>query len=415
MKPETFIQRRKALTQNIPANSLALFFAGDLVPSSADGTYPFVVNRNFFYLTQCEEDGLVLLVQNTNTGLKETLFIKDFNPTHEKWVGRSLKKEEAMALSGIQTIQPLSQLDATLNRLFLTNDLKFLHIDSERMNLKQTGTTAERFAKQLQDAQPNLTIVNLNKTINAMRRIKSEEEVKQIEAAIATTHRALDRMLANLKPGRMEYQVAADFAYQLQLENSSNSFATIAASGSDATILHYVSNSKAVKEGDLLLMDCGATYENYCADITRTYPVSGKFSARQKEIYEIVLKAQEAVIDAIRPGVSFQFLNEIVKEVYRTEAVKAKLIDDPSQVDEIYYHGVSHSLGLDTHDVGSLEGSVLEAGMVITVEPGLYSAKEGVGIRIEDDVLVTPNGRRNLSIAIPKTVADIEAILNPSK
>lgn len=415
MKLETLIQRRSALSTHLEKNSLTLLFSGELVSSTADAHYPFIVNRNFYYLTNLDEDGLVLLIQKTNTGLKETLFVKDYNPLTEKWVGKSLKKEAATQLSGIQTVLPISQFEATLNRLFLTNDLKFFYMDAERMSLKQATTQSEGFAKSIKEAHPALVLVNLNKTINALRRIKNEEEVQAIEAAIDTTKRGLERLLNGLKAGRTEYQAAADFAYQLQLENSTNSFDTIAASGSDATTLHYVSNAKVLKEGDLLLMDCGATHEKYCADISRTYPISGKFSPRQKELYEIVLKAQEAVIEAIRPGVSFQFLNEIVKEVYRSECVKAKLISDPSQVDEIYYHGVSHSLGLDTHDVGSLEGAMLEAGMVITVEPGLYSATEGIGIRIEDDVLVTSNGHRNLSISIPKTVQDIEAYLNPLK
>ena len=168
-------------------------------------------------------------------------------------------------------------------------------------------------------------------------------------------------------------------------------------------------------DGELLLLDCGATFKHYCGDISRTFPVNGKFTERQKEAYEIVLEAQAEVIRAIKPGVTLIQLNEIVRNVYRDRCVQAKMIDDPEQVDEIYYHSVSHSLGLDTHDVGMFEGAVLEPGMVITVEPGLYLEREGIGIRIEDDVLVTEKGCVNLSESILKTVEEIEAFMNLSK
>ena len=415
MNAKQTLKRRQEVLDHLQPNSVALFFSGDLIPSTADEVHSYELNRNFFYLTHCEEDGLILMLQNTGLGKKETLFIKDDNPLHEKWMGRTMKQDEALQRSGIKTILPLSQFETVLNRVFLNNDIQILYIDAERMSLKQRGTAVEHFAHELQEAHPALKIVNLNKNINKKRRIKDEDELKHMSQAIETTHRALNRVLRELKAGRTEYQAAADFSYQLALENKKHAFGTIAASGADATILHYRTNGKILKDGDLLLLDCGSADQYYCSDITRTYPVSGRFTDRQKELYTIVLKAQEAVIDAIKPGVSLQFLNEIVKEVYRQEAVKAKVIDDPSQVEEIYYHGVSHSLGLDTHDVGNFEGSVLEAGMVITVEPGLYSAKEGVGIRIEDDVLVTETGSKVLSSAIEKSIESIEKIMSSSQ
>lgn len=407
--------RREAIFNECPLNSVAVFFAGDLIPSSADAHYPFVINKNFFYLTNLEEDGLILLYQNTANGKKETLFIKDDNPLMEKWIGRSIKKEEAIDCSGIINIQKLSEFEAVLNRLFLTNDITNFYIDSERMSLKQPLTKADRFTSELKEAHPDLTITNLNKRINTYRRKKTKLEVDQMVHAMHVTHKGLNHVLKNLKPGKTEYQVAADFAYVVASENCTHAFDTIAASGEDACILHYVKNQKVLQDGDLILLDLGASYQNYASDITRTYPINGKFSERQKTFYNIVLKAQLAVIDAIQPGVSFQFLNQIVKETYKIECLKAKIIEKEEDVDQVYYHGVSHSLGLDTHDVGTLEGSKLVEGMVITVEPGLYSAIEGIGIRIEDDVLVTKDGCTVLSSFIEKTVEDIEKLMNSSK
>lgn len=414
MKKE-LMSRREAIFNECPLNSVAVFFAGDLIPSSADAHYPFVINKNFFYLTNLEEDGLILLYQNTANGKKETLFIKDDNPLMEKWIGRSIKKEEAIDCSGIINIQKLSEFEAVLNRLFLTNDITNFYIDSERMSLKQPLTKADRFTSELKEAHPDLTITNLNKRINTYRRKKTKLEVDQMVHAMHVTHKGLNHVLKNLKPGKTEYQVAADFAYVVASENCTHAFDTIAASGEDACILHYVKNQKVLQDGDLILLDLGASYQNYASDITRTYPINGKFSERQKTFYNIVLKAQLAVIDAIQPGVSFQFLNQIVKETYKIECLKAKIIEKEEDVDQVYYHGVSHSLGLDTHDVGTLEGSKLIEGMVITVEPGLYSAIEGIGIRIEDDVLVTKDGCNVLSSFIEKTVEDIEKLMNSSK
>lgn len=412
---QDLLLRRETLLNDLPLNSIAVFFAGDLVPSTADAHYPFMINKNFYYLTNLEEDSLILMFTHTATGLKETLFIKDDNPMLEKWVGRSIKKNEAIATSGIKNILKISEFENTLNRVFMSNDITNFFIDSERMSLKKAQTKADQFTNDIKEAHPDLSITNLNKKINTMRRIKTKYEQDLMVKAMHVTHHGLNRVLENLKPGRYEYQVAADFAYQVQSENCTHAFDTIAASGEDACILHYVDNQKECKDGDLILLDLGASYQNYASDITRTYPINGKFSERQKTFYNIVLKAQLAVIDAIQAGVSFQFLNQIVKEIYKVECVKAKIIKSEDDVDQVYYHGVSHSLGLDTHDVGTLEGAKLEAGMVITVEPGLYSAEEGIGIRIEDDVLVTEEGSVVLSSFIEKTVEDIERIMSSKK
>lgn len=415
MKRETIIKRRNELLKENKKGSITVLFSGDLVKRSADSTYPFVVNRNFYYLTNCEEDSLIYIYINTENVSKEILFIKDYNPLEEKWVGKSLTKEEAIHKSGIFIVQPLSQFESIFTRTLARNDVDTIYVDSERDSFKQRLNEAEKFTKKLSDSYPHLKVININQKINLMRTVKSDEEIEEMKNAIEVTREGIEFILKNIKPGRYEYQSAADFEYQCALNNAKLAFDTIVASGKDATILHYVTNQKPLLENDLVLFDLGASVNHYCADISRTFPVSGKFTDRQKTFYTIVLKAQEEVIKAIKPGVTLIQLNEIVRSVYKDECVKANIIESEDQVDQVYYHSVSHSLGLDTHDVGLIEGAVLRPGMVVTVEPGLYSEKESIGIRIEDDVLVTEDGSINLSSSILKTVEEIETYMNLSK
>lgn len=408
MKRETIIKRRNELLKENKKGSITVLFSGDLVKRSADSTYPFVVNRNFYYLTNCDEDSLIYVYINTENVSKEILFIKDYNPLEEKWVGKSLTKDEAIHKSGIFIVQPLSQFESIFTRTLARNDVDTIYVDSERDSFKQRLNEAEKFTKKLSDSYPHLKVININQKINLMRTVKSDEEIEEIKNAIEVTRKGIEFILKNIKPGRYEYQSAADFEYQCALNNATLAFDTIVASGKDATILHYVTNQKPLVENDLVLFDLGASVNHYCADISRTFPVSGKFTDRQKTFYTIVLKAQEEVIKAIKPGITLIQLNEIVRSVYKDECVKANIIESEDQVDQVYYHSVSHSLGLDTHDVGLVEGAVLKPGMVVTVEPGLYSEKESIGIRIEDDILVTEDGSINLSSSILKSVEEIE-------
>jgi len=412
MTQNQYKTRRGHVFATMDEQSCAVFFAGESVKRSSDATYPFSVNRNFFYLTGLDEDGLVLLMIKTSQGTKEILYIKEVNEANEKWIGKSIRKEEASGISDIQLVHTIPQFEQTFSRGIYFNTLNTVYIDAERYDVKSRPFEGENFAKRVKELYPGLTIVNLNTTINGLRSLKSHEEVQQLKSAIEITRHGVEAIMKHLKPGMKEYEAVAHFKFELARHNASESFDTIAASGPEATILHYVKNDRTIKDGELVLFDLGAEYGHYCADISRTFPANGKFSPRQKELYNIVLLAQKRVIEAIKPGVTLLTLNEIVKETYRVEAVKAKVIDTPEQIDEIYYHGVSHLLGLDTHDVGQVEAMVLKPGHVITVEPGLYSAKEGVGIRIEDNVRVTEQGYEILSPDILKEVEAIEAFMS---
>ncbi len=412
MDNQLYINRRERVFAEMEEGSCAVFFAGELVKRSSDSTYPFSVNRNFFYLTGLDEDGLVLQLVKTSQGRKEILYIKEYDATAEKWVGRSIRKEEAIETSGVQVIQVIPQFDAAFARSVNFNTLSIVYIDSERFDTKSRPFEGETFGKKVKDLYPGLTIVNLNTTINGFRSLKTSAEIEALKKAVDITQHGVEAILRNLKPGMKEYEAVAHFNYELSRHNAKPSFDTIAASGPEACILHYVQNDRTINDGELVLFDLGAEYGHYCADISRTFPANGKFTDRQKELYNIVLLAQKRVIEAIKPGVTLQTLNEIVKQTYRVEAVNAKIIDTPEQIDEIYYHGVSHLLGLDTHDVGQVESMVLKPGHVITVEPGLYSKKEKIGIRIEDDVRVTEQGYEILSPNILKEVEEIEAFMS---
>lgn len=410
-----YVERRLDVLKTMEIGSIAVLFSGDLIKRSADATYPFSVNRNFYYLTGLDEDSLILILLKTNTGQKEFLFIKDDNPLMEKWVGKSIKSEEAKTISGITQVLSLSAYESTFGRMIDRNDLSALYIDSERDSLNGRMMEGETFGRKIHKLYPGLKVSNLNHRINELRSIKALEEIDAIKQAIEITRKAVENALSKLKAGRKEYEVVADFNHTVALENSVNAFETIAASGENACTLHYVSNQKTLIDGELILLDLGAAYDHYCADISRTFPINGKFTDRQKTFYSIVLEAQQAVIKAIKPGLSLGELNMVVKQVYAKECVEAKIIEDASKIDTVYYHGVSHFLGLDTHDVGQIDGLTLKPGMVITVEPGLYSATEGIGVRIEDDVLVTENGCEVLSPQILKSIEDIENFMSQFK
>ncbi len=409
------VERRLDVLKSMDTGSIAVFFSGDLIKRSADSTYPFSVNRNFFYLTGLDEDGLIMILLKTQSGQKEFLFIKDDNLLMEKWIGKSIKTEEAKAISGITQVIALSAYESTLGRLIDRNDLSQVYIDTERDSLNGRMMEGEAFGRKIHKHYPGLKVSNLNHKINELRSIKTPEEIDAIKQAIEITDKAIENALSKIKPGCKEYEVVADFNHTLALENSTNAFETIAASGDNACTLHYVSNQKTLVDGELILLDLGAAYHHYCADISRSFPINGKFTERQKTFYSIVLEAQHAVFKAIKPGLTLGELNMVVKQVYAKECVEAKIIEDASKIDTVYYHGVSHFLGLDTHDVGQIEGLTLKPGMVITVEPGLYSLAEGIGIRIEDDVLVTESGCDILSSQILKSIEDIENFMNQSK
>lgn len=408
MKKEFFITNRKNVIKEMKDNSILVIFAGEAPQKSADEAYAFTPNRNFYYLTGSNREKMILMISNINNKISQTLFIEKSDPVLAKWVGERMSSSEASEISGIQDIQYLEDFEASFNRLVLTYEVENLYLDLERREFNSIETRATMFAKLVTERYPQLNIKNIYHVLENLRLIKTEEEVAEIRKAIAITKDGIESLMKNARPGMMEYQIEAYFDFALKCAGVTDyAFKTIAASGANGTVLHYSDNNSKTQDGDLILFDLGAQWNYYNGDISRTFPLNGKFTERQKQIYNLVLKAQLEIIKAIKPGVPFQRLNEITREVLAEGLKELGIIKESAELSKYYYHSVSHYLGLDTHDVGSREAE-LKPGMVLTVEPGLYIAEEKIGIRIEDNVLVTENGNENLSKDIIKSIEDIE-------
>lgn len=411
MNRDFFINNRKKAIETLEDNSIVVLFSGTAPQRSADQSYKFTVNRNFYYLTGLERENFIYFMTKQNDKVEEILFIEEINPDIEKWVGRRMRKEEAQEKSGIVKVQYVEGFKNFFSRILLMSSFENLYLDLEKRGWDSEDSIGIKFAKENKERHPYLNIKNIYHTLSSFRMIKSDEEIVKLSKAVDITNEGIKSIMSNSKPGMKEYQLEAHFDFTIKsLGAQNNAFATIAASGGNAVILHYEENNDDLKDNELVLMDLGAEFDNYCADITRTIPVNGKFTPRQKEIYNIVLKAMEETIAAVKPGLPFSELNKITTRVLTEECKRVGLIKEDSEIGKYYYHGVSHFLGLDTHDVGK-RGVDLEPGMVFTVEPGLYIAEENIGIRIEDDILVTEDGYRNLSEDIIKTVEDIEEFM----
>lgn len=407
-----YSKRRERVFKDLKDNSALMLFSGVAYMKSEDEAYPFDVNRNFYYLTGLEKENMALLLTKINGQLKEYLFILPYDEVLARWVGGRMSKEEATDISGVEVVYDYDELDSFVGRLFnamrLDNNFT-LYFDFWHYTMDQLDTPASKYAKKIKEAYPNVVLKDIYPIITKLRMIKDEYEVTCIKQAIHTTRIGIDQMMKQIRPGANEMMMEGvfDFVLKQNLCNK-NAFKTIAASGQRATILHYSDNNQIMNDGELFLCDLGATFKNYCADISRTFPVNGKFTERQKEIYQLVLNAQEIVRENAKVGVKLRDLNQLVVDYYKEELPKHGLTKD---VSEYYFHGVSHHLGLDIHDVELERGSALVAGNVITNEPGLYIADEGIGIRIEDDLLITGTECEVLSKEIMKSIDEIELFM----
>ena len=411
MSTDFFSNNRKKLIEALDDNSILVLFSGEAPQKSADQQYNYTANRNFYYLTGLERENFILFISKKNNQIKQTLFIEEINPDIEKWIGRRMRKEEAQEISGIEKIEYVDDFKNFFNKVLLANSYEYLYLDLEKRGWDSIDNEGVKFANEVKERYPYLYIKNIFESIAQLRIIKSDEEIEKMTKAVEITNEGIKNILRNMRPGMKEYEMEAYFDFTIKsLGAQSNAFRTIAASGENAVILHYIENRKIVEENELILFDLGAEYDNYCADISRTFPSNGKFTDRQKEIYNIVLKALQETTKAVKPGLPFEELNKICKNILIEECKKIGLIKEDSEINKYYYHGVSHYLGLDTHDVGTRDTN-LAPGMVITVEPGLYIAEEKIGIRIEDDVLVTEDGHKNLSQDIIRTVEEIEEFI----
>ena len=407
-----FTQNRQRLAERMPQNSIAVLFAGKAPCKRGDEYYPFSPDRNFYYLTGIEREDMIFVLAKYGAQTEEILFLPRDNGEMAKWVGANMTPEEAQEVSGISDLRPLDAFTEDFAALVFRQNLTTLCLDMEHRQWADTQTPALRFAAECRANYPAMQFLDLYPIFGDLRLIKTPFELERMRKAMEITRKGLEAMMLHARPNMYEYEMEAYFDFTLMQNGVRHkAFSTIAAAGERATILHYSKNDGIAKDGDLLLVDCGAQYDWYNGDITRTFPVNGKFTPRQRMVYEIVLEGQQKVIDAIRPGLPFSRLNEILKEHYLTALQEIGLAETMEDVTKYYYHGVSHYLGAETHDIGRYISRDLQPGMVLTVEPGLYIPQWEIGIRIEDDVLVTETGCEVMTKDMIKTVDEIEAFL----
>ena len=406
MDKKFYITRREKMANVLPNNSMMILFAGKDVRESEDQSYEFCINRNFYYLTGVNEQNDIFVMVKNEEKAESIMFINRYDELFAKWNGRKMFDHEVTNASGITNIKYIDEFDDFLKE----NKGKYqLYMDIKPNLFAEPLGEAQKLLKDLDN------VMDCHPLIASLRMEKTEEEIEEIKHAISITKKGIDALMQNIQPGLYEYQVESYFDQQIKFNGASGiAFKTIAASGANGCILHYHTNNTIIKDNDLVLFDLGAEYNLYKSDITRTIPANGKYTARQKEIYNIVLNGQKLVFSNIKPGITTKELNQILIDYYKVELKRIGLITKDEEVSKYYFHGVSHHLGLDTHDV-ALRELPLEAGCVITVEPGLYIAEEGIGIRIEDDALVTVDGAINLSEEIIKEVNDIENYIVSNK
>jgi Xaa-Pro aminopeptidase len=383
---------------------------------SLDQPYPFCVDRNFYYLTGIERENMILVMRKTPTGdYTEALYIEPYDELLAKWVGARMSAKEATEISGIRAIKDIGNFENDLNGIVSScrgMGKLSVYLDLWRHRADQPDTPAHTLAKKLQEKYPAVAIEDIKGDMAAMRAYKSEAEIEIMRKAQETTRVAIEAMMKHAYPGINEAELEGVFDFELMKQGvRQHAFNSIIAGGGRATTLHYEDNNCVVEDGQLVLIDLGSTAGNYCADISRTFPVNGKFTERQKELYNTVLEAQRIVIKNAKPGLTMGDLNKMVIDYYESRLDDLGLRKEGKSVGSYYYHGVSHSLGLDTHDLITENERVLRPGTVITVEPGMYIAEEGIGIRIENDVVITEDGCIDLSKDIPVTVEEIEAIM----
>lgn len=413
---DTYIARRKRLMADKGENTAVVIFSGIAPMKSQDEGYPFSVDRNFFYLTGIERENMILIMRKNYLGeYSETLFIEPYDEVLAKWVGGRMRADEATAISGVESIADVGEFADRLNSIVEYSrglgKLTFI-LDLWRYHKDQADTPAHTLAKTLQSKYPAVAIADINGDMAAMRAVKDEKELAFMRQAQEHTRIAIEEMLRYAKPGMNERELEGAFDFALMKQGvRDHAFHSIFAGGKRATTLHYGENDQIVNDGEMVLIDLGSAYGNYCADISRTFPINGKFTDRQKQLYNTVLEAQRIVIANAKPGLTTRQLNQMVIDYYETRLDDLDLRKDGKGVRDYYYHGVSHQLGLDTHDICTERERTLKPGMVITVEPGLYIEDESIGIRIENDVVITENGCEDLSAAFPVTAEEIEAIM----
>ncbi len=423
---ELFITNRRRLVKSLKSNAIVVVNSNDIMPTNADGSMRFRQNSDLFYLSGVDQEETILLLcpRFPDKKYREVLFLRETNEHIATWEGHKLTKEEARAATGIETVLWSSEFHSLFKTMMVMGDVEHVYLNTNDHYRADVGveTREMRFVKSCMQKFPLHRYERLAPILHELRSVKSQIEIDLIQRACDITASGFKRLLNFVKPGVKEYEIEAELAHEF-IRNGSRGFAyePIIASGADSCVLHYIENSKTCNEGDVVLLDVGAEYANYNADLTRTIPVNGKFTKRQRAVYNAVLRVQREAIKLLRPGEKYYEYHREVQRIMESELIGLKLIDkkDIKKQDsgkplfqKYFMHGTGHQLGLDVHDVGNMYHE-MQAGQVWTVEPGIYIREEGLGVRIENNVIILKNGVFDLMKDIPVEVEEIEQLMNP--
>ncbi len=413
-----FAANRERLRMLLPPHSVAVVNANDVPPTNADGSLPLVPNSDLFYLSGVEQEESILVISPDafDEKLREVLFVREPNEHLKIWEGYKLSKADAIKASGIKTVKWLSEFDTVFRGLVFDAEQVFLNSNEHKRSESQVETRESRFLRRMREQYPLHTYRRLAPLMHRLRLVKSKPELDLLQKAVDITRDGFDRVLKFVKPGVNEVEIEAEFIHEFTRQRARFAYNPIIASGENACVLHYNQNDQICRKGDLLLIDVGASYANYNADLTRTIPVSGKFTRRQKEVYNAVLRVMRASIAGATVGKLQRDWTREAQMMMNEELLALGLLkksDIKKQTEETpacrkyFMHGLGHPLGLDVHDVGMMSTPFAE-GWVLTVEPGIYIPQEKIGIRLENDILVTADGPVDLMANIPVEAAEIE-------
>ena len=422
LNPEIFINNRRRFTERLDKKSIAIFNSNDELPTNADQLHKFKQNSDLIWLTGIEQEDTMLIIcpDNPDPKFREVLVLVRPNEIKEKWDGHRLRKNEAQAISGIQTIIWLDMLDGMLQPWIHASNTIYLNSNENDRKSNTIAVRDYRYAQMMKERFPLHQYQRSAKILKDLRSIKTALEIEVMQKAIDITDIAFRRLLNFIKPGVMEYEIDAEITHSFLSQRATGpAYGSIIASGDSARILHYVENNKECKDGELILMDFGAEYGNYCADLSRTIPVNGKFTRRQKTVYNACLHLHNYAASILKPGISIIDYTKKVGDEATIIFNKIGLISksdiknedrDNRAFSKYLYHGISHHLGIDVHDLGT-RTEPIKAGMVFTIEPGIYIEEEQMGVRIENNFWITKNGNKDLMKNIPITVEEIEALM----
>jgi Xaa-Pro aminopeptidase len=422
IKKDLFIDNRKNYMKHLKPNSLALFVSNDILPTNADGALGFVQNSDLFYLTGVDqEDTILMIFPDVKDGKhKEVLFIKETSELIAIWEGAKLTKEQATAVSGIEHIYWHHEFEKVFKGFAFQAENLYLNSNEHTRRYIDMETAETRFNNKLRAQYPLHNVLRSAPIMHKIRSVKHPIEIELMQQACNITEKGFRRLLSFTKPGVMEYEIEAELIHEF-VRNRSRGFAygPIIASGASACVLHYVENNRACKDGDVILLDVAAEYANYASDMTRCIPVSGKFTKRQREVYDAVLRVMKGAAAILKPGNTFEKYNAAVGDMMTKELIQLGLITEQDVKNQnpawpaykkYFMHGTSHFIGLDVHDVGFF-AEPMQVGMAFTIEPGIYIPEENLGIRLENNYIITATGNDDLMKNIPLEADEIEALM----